>query len=227
MRNILILICLATAFCRAQDTVYTIEPGQKPAEVVPAAEQYVFPDFIKGTVLFKDGSKSAARMNYNALFREMLFIDARGDTLAISNPEMVKEIRVENKIYYYDQAYLEKKAEVGGKILADRVYFSFSDIKKEGAMGKSVNTVAVESMKVDQSRTMHRFNFVANDFFTLQKRTEIYLSDKQMKFLPATRKNVSKIIGSRNLKEYLNDHHVNFNSRDDLEKLLKHFEGGM
>lgn len=226
MRNILILLCLVSGLSYAQETIYTVNPGEKPANVIPRAEQYRFSDFIKGTVLFKDGSKSAARMNYNSLFREMLFIDPKGDTLAISNPEQVKEIRIEDKVYYYDQAYLEKKTVAGNRMLAEKVFFVFSDTKKEGPMGKSTNTVAVEAMKVDQSRTMHRFNFVANDFFTLQKRKEIYLADDQMKFVLANRKNLSKIIGSKNLKEYLSHSSINFNSLEDLEKVLKYFATG-
>lgn len=226
MKNIAILLCLVTGFARAQENIYTVNPGEKPANVVPAAEQYRFSDFTKGTVLFRDGSKSAARMNYNSLFREMLFIDPKGDTLAISNPEQVKEIRIGDKVYYYDQAYLEKKAVAGSRTLAEKVFFAFSDTKKEGPMGKSTNTVAVEAMKVDQSRTMHRFNFVANDIFTLQKRREIYLTDDQMKFVLANRKNLSKIIGNKNLKEYLGHSSINFNSQEDLEKVLKYFEAG-
>lgn len=223
MRYVLILLCFVTGLTRAQETTFTVNPGEKPAKVIPYAEQYRFSNFIKGTVLFKDGSKSAARMNYNALFGEMLFIDAKGDTLAISNPGLVKEIRIEDKIFYYDQTYLEKKSTAGTKTIAERDYFAFSDIKKEGAMGKSTTTVAVESMKVDQSRTMHRFNMVANDYFTLQKRKDIYIADEQMKFTLATRKNLSKIIGSKNLKEYSGQNTIDFDNPEDIEKVLKHF----
>lgn len=45
---------------------------------------YLFPAFVKGTVLLKSGSAKEAKMNYNKVTEEMVF-DQNGKYLAISN----------------------------------------------------------------------------------------------------------------------------------------------
>ncbi len=55
----------------------------KPIEL----SHYVFPEFLEGEILMKNGVKKAALLNYNSLSEEMVFIE-RGVKLAIADDEL-------------------------------------------------------------------------------------------------------------------------------------------
>ena len=54
---------------------------------------YIFPEFIKGSVLMKSGIKNEAMLNYNALTEEMIF-DKNGNKLAIGQLESVDTVYI-------------------------------------------------------------------------------------------------------------------------------------
>ena len=64
--------------------------GQKKAVEV---SHYLYPDFIKGSVLMKSGVKNDAMLNYNALTEEMIFIKD-GKNLAITRLEDIDTVYI-------------------------------------------------------------------------------------------------------------------------------------
>ena len=60
---------------------------------------YVFPEFIKGTVLMKSGAKNEAMLNYNALTDEMIF-DQNGKKLAMSNLSDIDTVYIEGRRFF-------------------------------------------------------------------------------------------------------------------------------
>ena len=72
MRSILVLLLLGFSL----GNVYA---QKQKVEIY----HYVFPEFRKGTVLMKSGTKNEAMLNYNALTDEMIF-DQNGKKLAMA-----------------------------------------------------------------------------------------------------------------------------------------------
>ena len=64
--------------------------GQKKAVEV---SHYLYPDFIKGSVLMKSGVKNDAMLNYNALTEEMIFFKD-GKNLAITRLEDIDTVYI-------------------------------------------------------------------------------------------------------------------------------------
>ncbi|MEI6276342.1 MAG: hypothetical protein WCP08_10145 [Prolixibacteraceae bacterium] len=60
---------------------------------------YIFPEFIKGTVLMKSGTKNTTMLNFNALTEEMIF-DSNGKKLAIGHLEQIDTIYVNGRIFF-------------------------------------------------------------------------------------------------------------------------------
>ena len=54
--------------------------------LVPLKGIYRFSSFSDGSIIFRSGIMSAARMNYNISFDEMHFINQQGDTLSVAAP---------------------------------------------------------------------------------------------------------------------------------------------
>lgn len=60
---------------------------------------YVFPEFIKGTVLMKSGTKNTAMLNYNALTDEMIF-DQNGKKLAMAHLPDIDTVYIEGRRFF-------------------------------------------------------------------------------------------------------------------------------
>jgi hypothetical protein len=84
---------------------------------------YVFPEFTKGIVLMKDGSKNEAILNYNSLTEEMIF-DTRGVKLALSQLEKIDTVYVGNRKFIpKDNSFIE--------LLFKSKYSLFADYKSK------------------------------------------------------------------------------------------------
>jgi hypothetical protein len=58
-----------------------------PQAKAPELSHYLFPDFTKGTILLKNGTRNMAFLNYNSLTEEMVFKD-RDRMLALKSAEL-------------------------------------------------------------------------------------------------------------------------------------------
>jgi hypothetical protein len=65
-----------------------------------------FTPFITGSVYFKDDTRAVAKMNYNRLYDEMLFLDPKGDTLALKDENNIKFIALDKDTFYYNGGYI-------------------------------------------------------------------------------------------------------------------------
>lgn len=91
---ILLILGLVANFCLGQ---------RKAIEV----SHYLFPEFIKGTVLMKSGVKNEAKLNYNALTEEMIFVKD-GKNLAMTNLADIDTVYIgETKFFIMKNKFVE------------------------------------------------------------------------------------------------------------------------
>lgn len=60
---------------------------------------YLFPEFVKGIVLLKNGEKNETMLNYNSLTEEMIF-DNRGIKLALSQLDQVDTVYINDRKFF-------------------------------------------------------------------------------------------------------------------------------
>ncbi|MDR0754100.1 MAG: hypothetical protein LBF04_01795 [Prevotellaceae bacterium] len=156
MKNIIlittILLFVADNFCVAQEKIkvenVNVLSDENIVDQLPRNAVYVFPDFTEGTVFFKNGTMTSAKLNYNTLTEEMQFIDDKENIMAISNPQDINYIIINKKTFYY----------VSGKsfgellVYNDEVRFltkrktALTDSQAKGAYGQVNTTSAVTSV---------------------------------------------------------------------------------
>ena len=68
-------------------------------EAVSTVNHYLFPEFSKGIVLMKDGTKNEAMLNYNSLTEEMVF-DNKGTRLALDRVEMIDTVFIKGRNFF-------------------------------------------------------------------------------------------------------------------------------
>ena len=131
----------------AQDSTHiTIKAGNRIKDVLTPADIFYYPQFTIGKVFFKDGTRAAAKMNYTRLVDQMLFIDNKGDTLALANEKTIKFIAIDQDTFYFDEGYMRLIADNGVVKLAEKQIWVIADVRKIGTHNRSTSTVAITSL---------------------------------------------------------------------------------
>jgi len=152
----------------------------------------------------------------------MQFIDFKGDTLKITNAATIKFIRINNDVFYYDDGYVKLIKDTNGIKLAAKKTLMVTGKNKIGGYDMASPTTSIDSystLMADKSI----YKLVPKEDVTLTKKTQYYFGDKYNRFFGATRKNLLREFSKQSaaLNSYLKENHINFNSREDLEKLLQ------
>ena len=207
----------------AQDSTYvTIKSGTNVRDVLTSAEIYYYPQFTKGEVFFRGGTKATAKMNYSRLFDQMLFINLKGDTLALAEEKTIKFIALGQDTFYYDEGYIRIISDNDLVKLAEKQIWVVADIRKTGTHNTSTSAAGITSV-----RTFRHGNDVARNILTLnedivlRKETHYYIGDEYNNFVRASKKRLLQLFpkDQRSIENYLKENKVDFNKKDDLEKL--------
>src|SRR6185295_7078361 len=131
---LLLFILMGCSSVWAQDSTYiTVKAGNSIGNTITTTDKFLNPQFITGNVFFRNGTKAIAMMNYNSLTDQMLFIDPKGDTLAVRDEKTVKFITLDKDTFYYDEGYLRLVASNSAVRLVERRVWEVADIRKIGS----------------------------------------------------------------------------------------------
>ena len=210
----------------AQDsTLVTVKTGERVTDVLKSSDIYFYPRFIYSKVLFKDGTVADPYMNYNRLYDQMLFISEKGDTLALTDEKNIEFIINDWDIFYYNKGYMRLIADDTVIKLAEKQVWVLADIRKMGTHNRPTTSVAITSLShFSNGRDAAKSKeLIMNEELVLRKETEYYFGDKYNHFVRASRKRVLSLFSKEQLtiENYLNEQKVNFDKKDDLEKLCK------
>jgi hypothetical protein len=228
MRSLLLLfiILIGYADLSAQDSTFvTIKTGQNVKDVLTPSDIYYYPQFTNGKVFLRDGSMALGKMNYNRLYGQMLFINPIGDTLALADEKNIKFIVIDRDTFYYDGGYLRLMANGGVVKLTEKQIWVLADIRKIGTHNRPTTTVAVTSFSsyTDGRDAAKSKDLIMNEDVVLRKETQYYFGDKYNLFVPASKKGLLQLFPKeqQEIDNYLKENKVNFNKKDDVEKLYQ------
>jgi hypothetical protein len=225
MKNIhlLIMALLPTAIALAQkpETV-KIEMNQNVKEVL-TNEIYRYPAFTQGKVYFKDGAPKQALLNYNRLLSEMHFLNPKGDTLAIAQPEIINFIEINQDTFYIDKAFLEMVVQNKQVKLAKKETIQLVDRQKVGAYGETNSAGAIGSFNT-YTNNAQTVQLNTNEVKLYSLQTEFYIADKHNHFILVTKKNLVNLYAKqeKDLKTFLQENNTNLHNEEDLKKLVLH-----
>ena len=228
MKAILLLffILIGYADLSAQDsTLVTVKAGERIEDVLKPSDIYFYLQFIYSKVLFKDGRVADPYMNYNRLYDQMLFIGTKGDTLALDDEKTIDFIVNDWDIFYYDAGYLRLIADDSIIKLAEKQVWVVADVRKIGTHNTPKNTVAITSLSsfTNGQDAAKSKDLILNEDILLRKETQYYLGDKYNHFVRASKKKLMLLFPKDQLsiENYLKENKVDFDNKDDLEKLAQ------
>lgn len=208
----------------SQQKTFRINPGLRIADVVPKEEIYTYPSFQDGIVYLKDNRALNARLNYNALYGDVEFIDPKGDTLALSDENPIRFIAIRSDTFYYDKIFLKQVAGIGKRKLAERQIFSSVNREKFAGYGES-SVGSIDTYSRISAGGLS-YNLVANEHLTIAKDKLFFVGDEFNHFFPATKKGLTELFSKnqKKLSGYLHDKSVDFSKEEDLRNLLLFME---
>ena len=219
------VLFLLIASSSAQDhKTIIVKAGTRAADYFPQNEQYRYPEFTQGKVLFKDGMLTVTKLNYSFLAGEIQFL-ASGDTMAIADEKKIRYVQIMLDTFYYDNGYLEKVAGHDPVTMAVKQYVKLADIKKEGPMGTRSSTTATQTYAgiLDQGHLMN-LDLVLQEDLVLSRNDDFYIGNITNGFLLYKKSNVLKLYPQHKstIKNYLKTNPVDFKAKDDLIKLTEY-----
>jgi len=205
--------------------VIRVPAGSDIAAAVSESGLYRLPAFTKGTVYFKDGNIGKELMNYNILSAQILYIDKRGDTLAIAAPEEIKKLDINGAIFYYNNKnYLEEIAATPAVslVMQRNVSVHFEKIGAYGNTDPSGSITSYNTYVAGVGTGNAAYRLFVNEDAVVKKQELFYLLSKYNIQEPASRRGFLAMFpkNRKNIESYLDNNKVNFNSTSDLLQLL-------
>jgi hypothetical protein len=223
----ILLFLFIHSFSFSQDRKkFTVNPGEKVSEIITPKDTYKYPRFPIGYIAFKDGTYSQARINYNSLFREMQFINQKGDTLSIADEKDISWIAAEKDTFYFFEGWLEQIATNPTITIARKKTIEVSNKEKIGGM--DVPTFGSVETNTKYSGSQHLRDLVAKEKLTFSEYSFWYFGDRFNRFVPATKKSLLKIYGKNQkpVEDFLDQQKIDFYKDDDMKKLVEFLKEG-
>jgi hypothetical protein len=193
-------------------------------EILPEKGIYRFPVFNEGSIIFRNGIISTARMNFNVSLDEIHFINEKGDTLSLADPAAISFINLNNSRFYYDKSFLQTigTSTVDGVTLAFKQSLSAQQQKKVGAYDMSQAHEGKSGLKLFNGHG-EIYNLGANDNIMVTAKEIYFFGDAYGHFEKASKDYILDHYNKDQpaLKEFIKTNHINFNVLKDLLKLME------
>jgi hypothetical protein len=220
-------ICLTflsflTGFLSAQEKV-TVEAGKNIQDYFTPEETYLYRNFEPGIVIFKDGNRAEAKLNYNIVLGQMLFLQSPKDTLAIGNPEKIFFVAVKSDTFYYWKGYHQLVETGFGKYLTKKQYVKVEDVRKGGAYGTTSSLSATNTISSYSDQNNQRARLTENQEFVVARRNEFFISNSKGRYWILSKQNVMKLYPKHKnaIQDFLIAENIDFNKEEDAVKLFR------
>ena len=186
---------------------------------------YVFPEFVKGTVLKKSGSREQALLNYNSLTQEMIF-ENNGQKLALAQLNTIDTVYIRHsKFVPVDSTFFE--------VINTNSYPLYVRHKTRleipgtpigyGTSTQSASATSLSSYsKAALGRTIYDLKLPDN--YKLKPQTEFFVKRNNRFIRINGAGSLSKIFPGKekNIRDFANKNRPDFTRKEDLVTLLNY-----
>lgn len=182
--------------------------------------QYIFPVFQNGLVILKNHIEVKCQLNYNFLTDEVLYIDEKGEKMALANLDDVLQVYIGTRLFIpISKAYYEV-VEKGTVSLVYKWNCNIVEIGKEGALGiltDAPSVYQINQMSFDAKTWKLDVDKEAN----LTVEVIPYLRIKSKCIPIKGEKDFLKAFPGKNfeIKRYVDQNHLDFKKEADLRRL--------
>jgi hypothetical protein len=229
MRLLLLLLSLTlTQYLNAQDasSFMKVKNGTDISKTLPYSERFLYPTFLDGKVFFRNGRIVNAKLNYSLPHGEVQFVDAKKDTLILTDKDFIDRITIGADTFYYYQhhGHVRKVLGFDQVSLAEKQMFGTSGTERHSAYDQYTSTSAISSYSSYTNSSGQQQALQGSDKVILKKRYVFFLLDKNRVIYPANRGALLKIFPrhKKALSEYIKTNKIEFFSVDQISKTLEY-----
>jgi len=204
-----------------QDKIRTNIKEGEDVNTILSSGRFFFADY-QPAVFFTAKGSGQAKMNYNMLTNEMMFINSGGDTLALSNPKDISVINFgRHKFTYTSKGFLEILAETTSTntalLVSQRI--KPATVKQYGAYGMTTNTAAIDNINhlnstSDKLIIDKEITYAVTVIYYLQSGKSITLANEKA-FVKLFGKNKKEQINA-----YIKEQNLNLKKKEDIIRLF-------
>ena len=183
-------------------------------------DQYLFPDFTSSYIYYKDGKVFQVPTNYDLFKNEFIFIDKDNEKKEFTDPGMIVSITAGNRTFRLISGNEAAEVIQNDPIILIQ-YIGEKRIKKNLSMGGKTETASVDSYSnlysygiEDNTNNIELANIRYQFYLDINKRLKRFSTEKQfLKLFPKQKEQ---------LKKYMEENQVDFNSIDQVVKLCNY-----
>jgi hypothetical protein len=202
-----------------------IEGQTKLSEVLEFESQYIENEFLGGSLVYRDFSRSTGEFNYNIIRDEVHFINENNDTLALAKPEDISFVSFGNRVFTYTrrQGYMEQMVLGNVRLMLKRKVDITSENNYVGAFGTIARTTTVRPVDNFDLLRGTRYHFDPNVVQTARiKYSESVFLESKGKVYPFNRvAEAERAVGKKYREKFnvfLKSEGINFGNFGDLIK---------
>jgi hypothetical protein len=200
-----------------------IDNNKASSEGIKPELQQVFPDFRNGQIYYKGKNPIKCMLNYNFLLDEVLFINEKGEKMAIANPEELKYVLITDRMFIPSPNGYFEVIEKGTINLLYKWHCRITETRKEGALGLSTDAPSVYQMN-RISFDNKEWNMEIDKEAVASVEVIPYLNKESKYVLLKGAKSYFKVFKGKKseIKRYLDQNPVDFRKEADLRKMTKY-----
>lgn len=195
--------------------------SQHTKDTVSGSSPFLFPQFMDGTIVFKDGSSNRGLFNYETSLDELQFIGPNKEILSLAHPEKVMMVTIANRRFINNKnLFIEILAE-GRASLCLRVHQK-RIAEKIGAYGGASGTSSIDSYSSYKSADGRYLNLSPNEEVSYRKEYFFYLLQADKMKLIVNRNDLLKYFSSKKelLKQEMEKQNFKFNDIESMKKMI-------
>lgn len=210
-----IFFFFTTSLLAQRTEVIRVKGNDVPAFI--AKTKYKFPTFTHAKIFLKSGEVASARINFDYFDQTVKYIGEQRDTLTLTN-DNVEYISSAIDTFFYDKRFYEWIASSATTRLAMLRTYKLNDKQKVGAFGTSSPTHKIESH--DAILGVTHLDLATNEEYVFAGQTSYFISKMDGHFVPATKKNISKIFPKKDIENYIASNKLNIAKQEDMITLF-------
>ncbi len=185
----------------------------------------IFSDFTEGVVYFKDGTRTAAFLNYDTYEEEMIFKNGN-EVLALASPELIASIKIEDRIFEWleGDVFLER-LDSTPVLIYKRNRNQLISKGKGTAFGGVSNTSSVQPVNnLPRGYDKQTSELTINEDFEL-KPDNLYYAKEKTSFRSLTSQNeFCKVFGGnkKEVAKFIKTEKLNMQDLNDVIKIIEY-----
>ncbi|GLU52087.1 hypothetical protein [Dyadobacter frigoris] len=223
--RITVFVFIPISFIYAQPTkILRVKNGQDATKYISAKDRFEYPDFQFGRLNYTNGKYAVTKLNYCYLLGEVMFISAKGDTLAMADNNQINYADIGNNRFYPfpENGFVEVIEDCGVMLLTKKTQYQRGGIEKKGAYQNSNEIGSVYNASTFTDINGRTILLPASNTILLKPMTTFLFMDLNHRFNKANKGSLLKIFSKNKniIEKYLDEQNIDFNSEEDLKKVV-------